>query len=405
MKLYEHQKVLVKGMIKRLEKYGIVYNTSQPRVGKTISVLHTAKKLKCKSVLFVTTKTAIPDVYKDHKAMGYKFKLEVINYASVHKATGEYDFIALDEATAISAYKPKPNLTQRLIYDLMERAQPKYKVLMSATPNVESGSQLYYPLKLVGFWKDLTFAQWFKIYGIPSSIRVAGGREVASYKMTKEKAIMKMVKPLMVSVTREDAGFDQHTTAYNLIELKPSSITSDAYAAMLKDRLLEIDDIFILGDTSASLAQKLQQITSGFVYDEFGTALPIGMEKYQWCMNNVDTTKKVVIYCQFRYEVELFKKVYKKDLLEYAEFADAESGVFVSQQRSGAFGLDLHTADRHIFTSLGWSGELFIQSTERLHNAKRKDDVVVDILHLGLIDKQVAERVVAKKDFQAKLLK
>ena len=398
-------------MIKRLNKYGIVYNTSDARCGKTISVLHTAKKLKCVSVLFVTTKTAIPDVYKDHKAMGYKFKLQVINYASVHKINGEFDMIVLDEATALSAYKPKMNLSQKKIFDLMERVRPRYKVLMSATPNVESGSQLFYPLRLVGFWTGLNFMQWFNRFGVPSKIFISGGREVASYKKTNEAKIMKEVKKLMVSVTREDAGFEQHTTSYNLIELEPSKVTSNAYDAMMKDSLIEVpfstfgDSQFILGDTATAKAQKCQQITSGFIYDEFGNSLPLGIEKYQWCLNNLDTTKKIVIYCQFRSEVDMYKKMYKDCILEYAEFADAKTGVFVSQQRSGSFGLDLHTADRHIFTSLGWSGELFIQSTERLHNAKRKEDVVVDILHLGLIDKDIAERVIAKKDYQAKMLK
>jgi len=405
IKLREHQKTLVKSMIKKLNKYGIVYNTSDARIGKTISALHTAKKLKCESVLFVTTKTAIPDVYKDYEAMDYKFKLQVINYASVHKVHGNYDMIILDEVTAISSYKPKMNLTQNKIFALMEIAQPRYKVLMSATPNVESGSQLYYPLRLVGFWDGLNFMQWFNKYGEPSSIRISGGRSVASYKKTNEAKIMKEVKKLMVSVTREDAGFEQHTTSYNLIEIKPNKVTTTAYEAMIKDSLLEVGDIMVLGDTSASKAQKCQQITSGFIYDELGNALPLAGEKQMWCLGHIDKKKKTVIYCQFRYEVDMFKFLYKDILLEYKDFADAKSGVFVSQQRSGAFGLDLHTADKHIFTSLGWSGELFIQSTERLHNAKRKDDVVVDILHLGLIDKDIAERVIAKKDYQAKMLK
>ena len=79
--------------------------------------------------------------------------------------------------------------------------------------------------------------------------------------------------------------------------------------------------------------------------------------------------------------------------------------MFISQVKTGAKGIDLHTCDRHIFVSLDFSGEVFSQGINRMHNKKREKPVVAEILHLGLIDEDIAHTVSDKRDFNTALYK
>ena len=140
-------------------------------------------------------------------------------------------------------------------------------MLMNATPSVETYAQFFHPLKVVGYWtKYKSFYAWFKDFGIPSTQRVAGGRQVQVYNKVKEKKILKAVQPLLVKGTRKDAGFTQHTTEIKLIKIKPKKKTLKIYDIMERDNYIEMDGQTVTADMSVKVMSKLQQISSGFLY-------------------------------------------------------------------------------------------------------------------------------------------
>ena len=265
--------------------------------------------------------------------------------------------------------------------------------------------QFFHPLKVAGFWKEYaSFYRWFTDFGIPYTKRVAGGREVQAYDRVKEKKILKAVRNLMVTCTRKDAGFTQHTSEIKMIEIKPKKKTLKVYATIAKDNYIEIDGQEITADSAVKVMSKLQQVTSGFMYDDEGMPVYVGQEKYEWLAANIDPSQKTAIYAKYTFELELMKELFP-DHLTYPTFKDATKGVFIAQVKTGAKGIDLHTADRHIFVSLDFSGETFSQGINRMHNKKRVKPVVAEILHMGLIDKDIAATVSDKRDFNTALYK
>lgn len=98
MELREYQVTLSKQASEILSKYKIVYLAMEVRTGKTLTALETAKLFGSKKVLFVTKKKAIKSILKDYTDFNYTFELEVINYESVHKVTGQFDIVIIDES-------------------------------------------------------------------------------------------------------------------------------------------------------------------------------------------------------------------------------------------------------------------------------------------------------------------
>jgi len=392
MELYDYQKKVMSKMLKRLIKYQVVFLAGEERIGKTLVTLSTLAELKVKSVLFITVKAAINDIQEDYIKGGFDYYIHVTNYEQMKNLTGDYDVIVFDESSKLSAY-PKPNGLISAGVQLVNRVNPRYKILLNATPAVETYSQFFHPLRVVGFF-DGTFYKWWHTYGIPDlSVRIAGGMVVESYKKVNNKAILKMVKPIMITFTRKDAGFKRTKTEIKYIDIKPSKKLKKAYKAMEKDSLYKD----IPAETGAARMAKLQQITGGFIYDEDGAPLAISYEKQSWLVKNVDPQEKTAIYCKHTYEIELLRSTFCS--MDYLDFKKAKSGIFVAQVKSGAKGIDLSTADKHYFYSLDYSGETFVQGIARQHNKNRKDKVVAHILTVGLIDKDIARVVTQKRKF------
>ena len=393
MELYDYQKKVMAKMLKRLIKHRVVFLAGEERIGKTLVTLSTLKELKVKSVLFITVKAAINDIQEDYIKGGFDYYIHVTNYEQMKNLTGDYDAIVFDESSKISAY-PKANGLIKSGVTLVHRMNPKYRILLNATPSVETYSQFFHPLRVVEFF-DGTFYKWWHKYGIPDlSVRIAGGMAVESYKKVNNKAILKMVKPIMITFTRRDAGFEQTRTKVKYIDIKPSKKMLKAYHKMEKDSIYK----HIAAETGAARMAKLQQITGGFIYDEDLEVYTISNDKLLWLTSNINPKKeKVAIYCKYRHEINILHQAF--GTMSYAEFKHAKSGVFIAQVKSGAKGIDLSSADKHYFYSLDYSGETFVQGIARQHNKKRKKKVVAHILTVGLIDKDIAQVVTQKRKF------
>ena len=80
-------------------------------------------------MLFVTKKKALPSIEVDYKKLNPNYDMVVINYESLHKVQGRFDFIVLDEAHSMGAY-PKPSKRTERVKQLIKNSNP-YVVLMS----------------------------------------------------------------------------------------------------------------------------------------------------------------------------------------------------------------------------------------------------------------------------------
>ena len=133
---------IIKNAVSVLNRYKFVYLSMQVRTGKTLTAMGVAQKLKIKRMLFVTKKKAISSIEVDYKKLTPNYDMVVINYESLHKVQGRFDFIVLDEAHSMGAY-PKPSKRTERVKQLIKNSNP-YVVLMSGTPTPESFSQIYH---------------------------------------------------------------------------------------------------------------------------------------------------------------------------------------------------------------------------------------------------------------------
>ena len=62
-----------------------------------------AQKLSITNMLFVTKKKAMSSIEDDYKKLNPQYNLTCINYESLHKVTGKFDLIVLDEAHCMGA--------------------------------------------------------------------------------------------------------------------------------------------------------------------------------------------------------------------------------------------------------------------------------------------------------------
>ena len=93
MKLREYQEKIAVQAACKLASFGCCYLSMECRTGKTITALHAADAFKAQSVLFISKLKAIPSVRTDYEALKPSFKMEAVNYESVHKVFGKYDLI------------------------------------------------------------------------------------------------------------------------------------------------------------------------------------------------------------------------------------------------------------------------------------------------------------------------
>lgn len=117
-----------------------------PRVGKSRIIINVIKREKPKSILWVTpsrklAEENIPGEFVTWKAKSFLGKTKTTTWASLHKETGHYEMIILDEYQDITDANALPILSKQLTAD--------YIVALSGTdPKHEEKQKLYSELGL-----------------------------------------------------------------------------------------------------------------------------------------------------------------------------------------------------------------------------------------------------------------
>ncbi|MFW2490997.1 SNF2-related protein [Clostridium chromiireducens] len=381
-------------------------------LGKTFVATEKAEELGTNIILLVCQKSKIDDwadhfkeFYPKYKVIKYNkplTKIEpntviIINYdltwrrIELKKLKG-YTLI-LDESSYI-----KNESSKRTKFIL--RLKPENIILLSGTPTGGKYEELYSQLSLLG-WR-ITKKDYWKTY-INYFMYDVGG--FSRPKVTGYKHVDRLKRKLRdngaVFMKTEEVITLPDTIDY---EIKIKNIPE--YQKFKKDRLIEIEEIELVGDNSLTNLLYLRQLAG--MYNK---------HKYEKITELLESTDdRLIIFYNFKHEydelVKICKKLNKpvsmvngesKDLKSYEVYSDS---VTLVQYQAGAMGLNLQKCNKIIYFSLNLSSELFEQSKKRTHRMGQDRTCLYYYL---ITDKSVEEDIFKtlkmRKDYTDELFK
>lgn len=406
MKLYDYQKTIIRKAALILEKHTIVYLALEMRLGKTIIALTLAKIFEARRVVFITKKKAVPSINQDYQKSGYSYEFVVTNYESAHKEDLSADVVILDEAHTLGTY-PKPNLVAKMLRKQMEA---KRIILLSGTPSPETYSQLYHQFWAVnrGPWQEYpNFYKWAGNPEKPNYINVRrkliNGIPIPDYKKADESRIRKELSPIMVTMSQEQAGFQNHNIAEQIIAIDPPKYIENYVEIITRDRMYTgKDGRAIIADTPVKLMQKVHQIWSGTVLiDEPKTREGIILSRYKAeYIKEAFLGKKIAIYYLYRAEREVLRQVFGNRIIESPLETATTDKIYIGQIRSGSMGVNLSEYEYLIFMNISFSAMLYFQARARTgSNTRTEPQRVVWVFAKGGIENKIYEAVSNKKDY------
>lgn len=403
-KLEPHQIKFSKLVLDVLLKYNIAYLAGEVRSRKTGTVLEVCRLFKAKNVLIITKKKAISSIESDYKNFGFKYNILVINYESLHKIKYSPDLVIYDEAHSLGAY-PKPSNRTKLCKKLFKNIPC---ILMSGTPAVESYSQLYHQFFISDyspFKEYINFYKWANDFVDKKEMKLPT-HTVIDYSGAKVKDINNVIKPYFIKMTQADAGFKSKVKEHILTIETPVKI-SFLVNKLLKDKVLEGKDGYIIGDSPAKLQSKAHQLINGHCIiekDDLSTSKRIfDTYKADYIKTRFKGVKIAIMY-YYQSELDILKNVFAESITtDLQEFNNSNKNLAL--QCLSTEGMNVSSADAIVYMNLGFSGKAWLQSRDRLTVRGRKDNKVYIICEdFGLTEK--IHKIVSKKgNFNTKLFK
>lgn len=379
-------------------------------LGKTFVASEKAEQFGERIIVVVCQKSKMNDwlnhykeFYPKYNAVIYKKGLDeikentvvIINYdliwrRDLFKKIKNFTLI-LDESSYI---KNESSKRSKFILSM----KPSNVILLSGTPTGGKYEELYSQIRLLG-WKISKSDYWERyINYIKQDIGGFKIKKVTGYKNVDE--LKRKLRDSGAVFMRTEDVISLPETIENEIEVKNIS----QYKVFEKDRVIEIADKELVGDTSLTKMLYLRQIAG--MYNK---------HKYEKLTELMESTEdRIIIFYNFEYEkvqiTEICKKLNKpisiicgKDR-SLDNYDNCSNSITLIQYRAGAMGLNLQKSNKIIYFSLPLSSELFEQSKKRTHRIGQKRTCFYYYL---ITQKSIEERIFRvlkqRKDYTERL--
>ena len=325
--------------------------------------------------------------------------------------------IIIDESSRIKT--PNKTRTDRCI---KLGTLAKKRIILSGTSITQGVEDLYTQYKFLN--PDIlgynSFYSFRAQYCVTMQMEVGYNKfvtKIVGYK--NEDELIKTIGPYTMRVEKKDAlDLPEKIFTNRYVEMNPKQ--KKIYQDMKEELFSEID-----GDSygvTSVLEQmlRLQQITGGhYPWDNGEKVIPKPIPgknpKIEELMNILDEISgKVIIWCQFRCEIDLIDEVLTKAGINFVEFHggcnDEEKRESVKSfrtipgckvflaTRAAAYGLTLVEASTAIYYSQGYSLEEYAQSQDRIHRIGQ--DKGCNYIHL-LAEKTVDTKIIRALEAKA----
>ena len=396
MKYRDYQEDIINKGIDIIGEHGFVYLAMEVRTGKTLTSMGIAEAMGVNSVLFITKKKAISSIESDYNLLNPNFKIEVINYESLHKIEGSYDLVVLDEAHGIGAF-PKPSKRAKQVKIIIQKNNPLV-ILLSGTPTPESYSQMFHQVYAIPgspFKKFINFYRFCDQH-VKVTQRPINGLNIRDYS-DGQPSIMDAMQPYFLAYSQKEAGFKVDTKETVLyVNMEP--LTYRFTKQLKKNLVIEGKEEVILADTPVKLMMKLHQMFSGTVKFESGNSMILDTTKAKFIKKRF-ADKKIAIFYKFKQELHALKHVFQDDLVtELDKFINSDKSIAL-QIVSGREGISLRQADCLVYYNIDFSATSYWQSRDRMTTKERLNNNVYWVFSRGGIEDQIYKAVINKKDY------
>ncbi|MBM7869336.1 SNF2 family DNA or RNA helicase [Clostridium pascui] len=299
--------------------------------------------------------------------------------------------LMLDESSLI-----KNSTSNRTKFIL--KLNPSNVILLSGTPTGGKYEELHSQITLLG-WKISKKLYWQQFI---NSISI----DIGGFKVPKVNGY-KNVDRLKQKLKDHGAIFMKTEEVFDLPEQVEIPIMIDntkEYKKFKKDRVITINDMELVGDTSLTKMLYLRQLASQYNLYK--------LDKLKELLES--TEDRVIIFYNFTSEMEQIKSLCERlekpvsivngDSKDLESYKSKDNTVVLVQYQAGAMGLNLQLSNKIIYYSLPLASELFEQSKKRTHRiGQTRTCMYWYLITKDSLEEDILETLKQRKDYTDKL--
>lgn len=336
----------------------------------------------------------------------YVINREQVEWLVKHKSTWDFDAIVIDESTSFK------NSSSKRFKALKKVAlKTKYLVLLTGTPSPQGIIDLWAQLYLIDGGARLCRSK-------TNFLNMYFNQDYFGYTYTPiqgaDRIIKDKIKDVCLTMLSEDyLELPEVIYSTEYVEL-PSSVARK-YKELKEEMVLTLsEEIDIVSPSAAALNNKLLQMCSGALYDEFSNYHVLHDEKIKALKDLVENNpnENLLVAYNFKSDKDRLLKAFP-DAVELDKqgkvLDDWNKGkikMLIAHPMSAGHGLNMqYGGNTLVYFSTGWSLEYYQQFNKRLHRNGQKNTVkIIHIVVKGGVDEAVMTALSSKATTQAKLL-
>lgn len=349
-------------------------------------------------------------------------------------AEKKFEKVVVDESTILKGFHGESDRIKGGAFGkaLMNVARyAPWRVVMSGTPMPNGPMDLwgqFYFLDPDGLLLEPSFVDYrTDTYDGIKLGRDRGPRTPTKWVVKKDAVdrVASIVSPIQYRVRLRDVQPDFPPLTQIVREVEMSAGQQKHYDDMKKQLKVEINDTRIAISVRLTQLMKLRQITGGFIIDHNDVTHQIDDSAKLEAMDSliedeIDHQEKVVIFCEYRWEIETLRDRYKhfnavtiyggNTTVENHENikrfkTDPSVRLVICQPQAAAHGLTFTESHYMIFYSISHSAEFNYQAKARIERTGQKHAMFVYyILCKGSVDSAIYRAIQNKNEAQQALI-